>query len=51
MCITCELREIRPLWFGHVDDAIMKAWILPVDGNRRKGRQMIRTKDVVMRDM
>ena len=54
--ITYEFRKTRPQWFGRVlrseeDSAIMKVWILPVDDKRSMGRQRLRMRDVVRRDM
>ena len=53
--ITVRAREARLRWYGHVmrrePDHILKAvWNTTVEG-RSRGRQRIRLKDVVDRDM
>ena len=60
MCGICNIREkareARLRYFGHVirredDEPVKKAMMMPVSGRRSVGRQRIRWRDVVNRDM
>ena len=50
------LREMRLIWFGHVqrrdkDDATRKILQMTVDGKQNRGRPMLRWRDLVKDDM
>ena len=54
--IAEKAREATLRWFGHIqrmdeEDPMRRAWKKPVRGRRSVGRQRIRWKDVVKRDM
>ena len=54
--ITDRAREARLRWYGHVmrreqDNILRKVWFAPVEGRRSRGRQKIRLRDAVARDM
>ena len=55
-CITDRAREARLRWYGHVmrrdqENILRRVWFTPVEGRRSRGRQRIRLKDVLERDM
>ena len=54
--ITDKARESRLRWYGHVrrrddDSLIRKAFDLGIEGRRSRGRQKLRWRDVIERDM
>ena len=54
--ITDRAREARLRWYGHVmrreqDNILKRVWLAPVEGRRSRGRQRIRLRDAVERDM
>ena len=60
MCGVCKIgekaREARLRYFGHVkrredDEPVKKAMLMPVTGRRSVGRQRVRWRDVLKRDM
>ena len=60
MCGVCKIgekaREARLRYFGHVkrredDKPVKKAMLMPVTGRRSVGRQRVRWRDVLKRDM
>ena len=60
MCGVCKIgekaREARLRYFGHMkrredDEPVKKAMLMPVTGRRRVGRQRVRWRDVLKRDM
>ena len=54
--IAEKAREARLRWYGHVtrmadDNPVKTAWERPVEGRRSRGRQRIRWRDGIERDM
>ena len=56
VAISEKIREARMRWFGHImrreeEDPVKVAWRHPIEGRRTVGRQRIRWRDIVERDL
>ena len=56
VAVSEKIREARMRWFGHImrreeEDPVKAAWRHPTEGRRTVGRQRIRWRDIVERDL